>query len=373
MKTWLATGGAGFIGSAFVRQALAEEDTRVVNLDKLTYAGHRESLGEALAHPHHLFVHGDILDQPLCAAILAQHQPEAIVHFAAESHVDRSIDGPALFAQTNVMGTLALLDAARDYWEQLAEPRRSSFRFLHISTDEVYGSLGGEGTFSERSRYAPSSPYAASKAAADHFVRAYGRTFGLPVIFTHSSNNYGPYQFPEKLIPLVIRRALAGQTLPVYGDGGQVRDWLYVEDHCTALRRVLAAGRPGESYNIGGTAERTNLQVVRAICDLLDRLANPLQGRPCRELIRFVEDRPGHDRRYALDTGKIRRELAWRPSVDFEQGLELTVRWYLANGAWLQRVAGGSYGGERLGLRQDPTSAPALAPYGASTSHRGAP
>jgi dTDP-glucose 4,6-dehydratase len=369
MQTILTTGGAGFIGSTFVRGA-NDHDLRcggpahrrhgrahpphqkVVNVDRLTYAGHLESLAEVRTHPNHIFIHGDIGDRPLMARALAEHQPDAIVHFAAESHVDRSIDGPDSFVTTNVNGTVALLEVARGYWEQLSEPRRSVFRFLHISTDEVYGSLPSEGLFSESSPYAPNSPYAASKAAADHFVRAYGRTYGLPVLTTHSSNNYGPYQLPEKLIPLVILRALGGQTLPVYGDGGQVRDWLYVEDHCQALRCVLAKGRVGETYNIGGNAERTNLQVVQGICALVDRLAGELPSRPCADLIRFVEDRPGHDRRYAVDSSKIRRELAWEPAMSFERGLEATVRWYLGHGDWLGAVGCGSDLVERLGLQR---------------------
>ncbi len=349
MRTILVTGGAGFIGSCFVRRLIAAGDTRVVNLDKLTYAGHLESLGTALNDPRHEFVWGDIGNGRLVPSLLKQHQPQAIVHFAAESHVDRSIDGPADFVRTNVVGTVSLLDAARDYWQRLTEDEQRAFRFLHISTDEVYGSLDATGAFTEASPYRPNSPYAASKAAADHFVRAYQRTYGLPVLVTHGTNNYGPYQFPEKLIPLVTRRALAGEPLPIYGDGGQVRDWLFVEDHCRALELVLQRGEPGETYNIGGDAERTNLQVVRAICSTLDRLCPDLPRRPCAELIHFVEDRPGHDRRYAVDASKLRNGLGWTPTVDFEKGLEQTIRWYLANPKWPHGLEAG-YDERRLGL-----------------------
>jgi dTDP-glucose 4,6-dehydratase len=352
VKTILVTGGAGFIGSTFVRQVLTAGGTRVVNLDKLTYAGNRESLAEALADPNHVFVEGDIGNRPLVADLMGEYRPQAVIHFAAESHVDRSIDGPHRFVETNVLGTVLLLEAARDYWERLSEPSRSRFRFLQVSTDEVYGSLGTDGAFCESSPCAPNSPYAATKAAADHLVRAYGRTYGLPVVTTRSSNNYGPYQYPEKLIPLVILRALAGRTLPVYGDGCQVRDWLYVEDHCHALRRVLDRGRAGEIYNIGGGAERTNLQVVRGICALVDHLAGDRLRRPCGEMIRFVEDRPGHDRRYAIDSSKIRCELSWEPAMEFEQGLEATVRWYLTHSEWLKGVSHGMSVGERFGLQR---------------------
>jgi len=335
----LVTGGAGFIGSNFVRQWLAEESGYLVNLDALTYAGNLDSL------------HGDICDGPLLSRLFAEYQPRAVVHFAAESHVDRSIDGPAAFVQTNVVGTFRLLEAARDYWAHLAEPERSEFRFLHVSTDEVYGSLGPKGLFSETTPYAPNSPYSASKAGADHLVRAYHRTYGLPALITNCSNNYGPFQFPEKLIPLMILNALEGKPLPVYGDGRQVRDWLYVEDHCRALRAVLTAGVPGEVYNIGGDCERTNLEVVRTICEIVDRLRPDLGHRPCRSLIRFVPDRPGHDRRYAIDTRKIRTRLGWRPRESFASGLERTVRWYLENPEWVERVSTGKYRRERLGLR----------------------
>ncbi len=347
----LVTGGAGFIGSNFVRQWLAEEPSCVVNLDLLTYAGNLDSLAHAAHDPRYHFVHGDICDGPLLGGLLAEYQPRAVVHFAAESHVDRSIDGPAAFVQTNVVGTFRLLEAARQYWARLAEPERSQFRFLHVSTDEVFGSLGPQGKFTETTPYAPNSPYSASKAAADHFVRAYHHTYGLPVLITNCSNNYGPFQFPEKLIPLMILNALEGKPLPVYGDGRQVRDWLYVEDHCRALRTVLAAGTPGEVYNIGGDCERTNLEVVRTICRFVDRSRPDLPHAPCTSLIRFVPDRPGHDRRYAIDTRKIRTKLGWRPRESFTSGLERTVRWYLENAEWVERVSTGKYRRQRLGLR----------------------
>lgn len=346
MPTWLVTGGAGFIGGNFVLEAVAA-GVRVVTLDALTYAGNLDTLAALEADPRHTFVHGDIGDRALVARLLAEHRPDAIVHFAAESHVDRSIDGPAAFVQTNVVGTLALLECARDYWKSLEGAAREAFRFLHVSTDEVYGTLGATGAFTETTPYAPNSPYSASKAASDHLVRAFHHTYGLPVLTTNCSNNYGPYQFPEKLIPLVIQKALAGQPLPVYGDGRQVRDWLYVGDHCAAIRRVLAAGRPGEVYNVGGEAERENLQVVHAICDLLD--ARVPADRPRRALVTFVADRPGHDRRYAIDCSKLKRELGWAPSLAFEAGIARTVDWYLANAGWVQRVLDGRYRLERIG------------------------
>lgn len=348
--TILITGGAGFIGCNFVRQWLAEEEGRLVNLDKLTYAGNLDSLADVADDPRYVFVHGDICDGPLVARLLAEHRPQAVVNFAAESHVDRSIDGPAAFVETNVVGTFRLLEASRQYWSSLAEPERSRFRFLHVSTDEVFGSLGPSGKFSETTAYAPNSPYSASKAAADHFVRAYYHTYRLPVLVTNCSNNYGPYQFPEKLIPLMILNALAGKRLPVYGDGRQIRDWLYVEDHCRAIRAVLARGNPGESYNIGGDCERTNLEVVQTICALVDRLRPGLPHAPCSSLITFVTDRPGHDRRYAIDATKTRQQLGWRPLEDFASGLERTVRWYLENPVWVERVMSGKYRLERLGL-----------------------
>ncbi|MCC6126732.1 MAG: dTDP-glucose 4,6-dehydratase [Pirellulales bacterium] len=348
--TILVTGGAGFIGSCFVRLAVGEHSHRVVNLDNLTYAGNLESLGPIARDLRHCFVRGDIADPAAVGKVFAEHRPAAVVHFAAESHVDRSIDAPAAFVRTNVTGTFTLLEAARHYFSGLSTAEKDAFRFLHVSTDEVYGSLGSKGAFGEASAYDPSSPYAASKAAADHFARAYFRTYGLPVLVTNCSNNYGPRQFPEKLIPLMILNALEGKPLPIYGDGGNVRDWLYVEDHCRALWRVLEAGRPGETYNIGGNCERTNLEVVQTICRVVDELRPDLPHRPCSSLISFVKDRPGHDRRYAIDAGKIRRELGWSPRLDFAEGIRLTVEWYLENRTWVQRVCSGEYRRERLGL-----------------------
>jgi len=350
METILVTGGAGFIGSCFVRQCLAERTVRIINLDKLTYAGNLDSLQSVEKEPRYVFVRGDIAERETVDRVIAEYEPAAVVHFAAESHVDRSIDGPAEFVRTNVQGTFQLLDAARRYVAQLPSPRHDEFRFLHVSTDEVYGSLGPTGRFTESTAYDPSSPYSASKAASDHFVRAYFRTFGLPVLVTNCSNNYGPCQFPEKLIPLIILNALEGKPLPVYGDGQNVRDWLFVEDHCRALRRVLEAGRPGETYNIGGNCEQANLDVVRTICRTVDELRPGLPHAPCASLIKFVKDRPGHDRRYAIDAGKIRRELGWSPQHDFESGIRQTVQWYLDNPRWVQRVCSGAYQRERLGV-----------------------
>lgn len=346
----LVTGGAGFIGSNFVRQWLGEEEDRLIDLDKLTYAGNLDSLADVASHSRHVFMEGDIGDGRLVARLLAEYRPRAVINFAAESHVDRSIDGPAAFVETNVVGTFRLLEAARAYWSGLPEPERSRFRFLHVSTDEVFGSLDLMGKFCETTAYAPNSPYSASKAAADHFVRAYHHTYGLPVLVTNCSNNYGPYQFPEKLIPLMTLNALAGKPLPVYGDGGQIRDWLYVEDHCRAIRTVLAQGTPGESYNIGGDCERTNLDVVRTICELVDQLRPGLPHAPCSSLITYVTDRPGHDRRYAIDATKIRTQLGWKPQEDFKSGLQRTVRWYLDHPAWVERATTGKYRLERLGL-----------------------
>ena len=334
-KTWLVTGGAGFIGANFVLSTLARGGARIVNLDALTYAGNLESLAEVANNPDHVFVRGDIGDRELVARLLAEHQPCAIVNFAAESHVDRSIEGPAAFVQTNVVGTLGLLQSALAYWRGLDAAAKSDFRFLHVSTDEVYGSLGPEGKFSETTPYAPNSPYSASKAASDHLVRAWHHTYGLPVLTTNCSNNYGPLQFPEKLIPLMIQKALTGQPLPVYGDGRNVRDWLYVGDHCSAIRAVLARGRPGEVYNIGGNAEMPNLDVVRTICAVL---ARERPGRDYAALVTHVKDRPGHDRRYAIDPTKVRREIRWEPSETFTSGIAKTVRWYLDNAAWLDSV-----------------------------------
>jgi len=350
MQSILITGGAGFIGGGFVRQILAEEAVRVVNLDKLTYAGNLDSLASVADNPAHVFVHGDIGDRALVDKLLQQYRPTWIVHFAAESHVDRSIDGPGVFVQTNVAGTVELLVAATEYWKSADKQVQEQFRFLHVSTDEVYGSLGPTGKFTETTPYAPNSPYSASKAASDHFVRAFHHTYGLPVIITNCSNNYGPFQFPEKLIPLMILNALEGKPLPVYGDGSNVRDWLFVEDHCRAIRRVLQDGRCGEVYNIGGNCQRTNLEVVRAICQTVDELRPDLPHAPCSSLITFVEDRPGHDLRYAIDATKIHQELGWRPQHDFESGLRRTVQWYLDNPAWIERVTSGVYRRERLGL-----------------------
>lgn len=346
MSTFLVTGGAGFIGGNFVHRAVAAGH-RVINLDKLTYAGNLATLTDLRDHPGHRFVRGDIGDHALVSALLAEHRPDAVVNFAAESHVDRSIDHPAAFIETNVTGTLALLEVTRNHWRSLPDAEGTAFRFLHVSTDEVYGSLGPEGRFTESTPYAPNSPYSASKAASDHLVRAFHHTYGLPTLTTNCSNNYGPYQFPEKLIPLVIQKALAGEELPVYGDGMNVRDWLFVEDHCDAIITVLAKGVAGETYNIGGDSEQTNIAVVRRICELLDeRLPTPS---PRESLIRFVRDRPGHDRRYAIDAGKIHRELGWAPCNDFSSGLARTVDWYLANQAWVAGILDGSYRMERLG------------------------
>lgn len=338
----LVTGGAGFIGSNFVLDWIATEGTPVINLDKLTYAGNPANLASLKGDSRYVFAQGDICDRTLIAGLLQKHQPQAIVHFAAESHVDRSIHGPGEFVQTNVVGTFSLLEEARAYWGALAEPAKSRFRFLHVSTDEVYGSLGmNDPAFSETTPYAPNSPYAASKAASDHLVRAYHHTYGMPVITTNCSNNYGPLQFPEKLIPLMILNALNGKPLPVYGDGKNVRDWLHVSDHCSGIRAALARGKLGETYNIGGNSEKTNLEVVHAVCTILDEL-HPA-GAPHAKLITFVKDRPGHDRRYAINAAKINRELGWEPRERFESGMRKTVEWYLANQAWVAAVQTGEY------------------------------
>ena len=346
----LVTGGAGFIGSAVVRHIIRDTDWTVANVDKLTYAGNLESLAEAGASNRHRHYKVDICDRPAVDAVFREVRPDAVLHLAAESHVDRSIDGAAPFIETNVGGTYTLLEAALSYWRKLDAEARTRFRFQHISTDEVFGSLGATGKFSETTPYAPNSPYSASKAASDHLVRAWHHTYGLPTLATNCSNNYGPYHFPEKLIPLTIIRALRGQSLPVYGKGENVRDWLHVEDHAEALTLVLRKGRPGETYNVGGDSERKNIDVVRTICALLDEMVSDSPHRPHDRLIEFVTDRPGHDARYAIDAGKIRTELGWRPRHNFDDGLRQTVRWYLDNRGWWERVMSGAYRGERLGL-----------------------
>lgn len=343
MNTIIVTGAAGFIGSNFVLDWIAGGHGKVISLDALTYAGNVANLAAVSDPSSHVFVKGNIGDPVLVARLFEEHQPAAIVHFAAESHVDRSIHGPREFIETNIMGTFVLLEAAKAYWSKLAEPRRSAFRFLHVSTDEVFGSLGpNDPAFAETKAYEPNSPYSASKAASDHLVRAWHHTYGLPVVTTNCSNNYGPYQFPEKLIPLVIANALAGKKLPIYGDGSNIRDWLYVGDHCSAIREVLARGRLGETYNIGGCNEKTNLQVVKTICALLDEMRPDPAGKRER-LMEFVKDRPGHDRRYAIDARKIESELAWKPSESFETGMRKTVRWYLDHQDWVQGVLSGEY------------------------------
>ena len=346
--TILVTGGAGFIGGNFVLESVGR--FRVVNLDALTYAGNPETLASVSDDPDYDFVEGNIGDGELVGRLLAEHRPTAVVNFAAETHVDRSIDGPAVFVRTNVVDTQALLEAVLDHWRTLEGGEHDAFRFLHVSTDEVYGTLGPTGFFTEDSPYRPNSPYSASKAASDHFVRAYNHTYGLPVLTTNCSNNYGPYHFPEKLIPLMILTALRGGPLPVYGDGQQVRDWLFVKDHCRAIERVLERGVPGEVYNVGGHDERTNLEVVETICALLDEMLPNSPHAPHASLVTFVEDRPGHDRRYAIDAGKIERELGWTPEETFVSGMKKTVRWYLENRAWCENVVSGGYRQERLGL-----------------------
>jgi dTDP-glucose 4,6-dehydratase len=350
----LVTGGAGFIGSALIRFLINETSHSVVNLDKLTYAGNLQSLRSIEESERYSFVQMDICDHESLTALFVKEQPDLVMHLAAESHVDRSIDGPAEFIHTNIVGTFTLLDVARSYWESLGEGKKATFRFQHISTDEVYGDLGPTGLFSEQTSYQPSSPYSASKAASDHLVRAWHRTYGLPVIITNCSNNYGPFHFPEKLIPLVILNALEGKPLPVYGDGQQIRDWLYVEDHARALYKVATAGVTGETYNIGGFNEKANIDVVYAICDLLEELqqVKPAKLKHYRDLVHFVKDRPGHDLRYAIDAGKIERELGWLPQETFESGIRKTVLWYLDNLDWCKSVQDGSYQRERLGDRQ---------------------
>lgn len=351
MKTMLITGGAGFIGSNFVRHVLAKQsDIRIINLDKLTYAGNLDSLAEIITSPRHRFIKGCIGNRNLVLEILNKYEPDAVINFAAESHVDRSIEGPAAFIQTNIVGTFELLEAVRDYWQKRNSKRCTDFRFLQVSTDEVYGSLGMEGYFTETTAYAPNSPYSATKAASDHLVRAYYHTYGIPVLTTNCSNNYGPYQFPEKLIPVMILNALEDKQLPIYGDGRNVRDWLYVTDHCEAIWQVLSKGRSGEVYNVGGNNEKTNIEVVGTICRILDKI-NPRQdGASYLHQVEFVMDRPGHDRRYAIDSSKLQQETGWRPKETFETGLFKTICWYLDNSDWHNRVMDGSYQRERIGL-----------------------
>ena len=348
MKRIIVTGGAGFIGSALIRLLLSETENYVINIDKLTYAANLASIPGAKENPRYIFEHADISDGESMQRIFSSHRPHAVMHLAAESHVDRSIDGPSDFIQTNIVGTFRLLEAARGHWSQLSDAEKLIFRFLHISTDEVFGSLKKEGLFTETTPYAPNSPYSSSKASSDHLVRAWRETYGLPTLMTNCSNNYGPYQFPEKLIPLMILKGLSGQPLPVYGEGLNIRDWLYVDDHARALLLVLEKGIVGESYNVGGFNERKNIDVVLTICDLLDELRP--QGAPHSRLITYVTDRPGHDQRYAIDASKIKRELGWEPMETFETGVRRTVEWYLNNESWWRAVLDGSYQGERLGL-----------------------
>jgi len=340
----LVTGGAGFIGGNFVLDWLAGSDEPVLNLDKLTYAGNLQTLASVQGNPHHTFVQGDIGDRALVERLLAEHQPRAAVNFAAESHVDRSIHGPGDFIHTNIVGTFNLLESVRGYWSALPQPHKDAFRFLHVSTDEVYGTLAKDDpAFAETHPYEPNSPYSASKAASDHLVRAWHHTYGLPVLTTNCSNNYGPYHFPEKLIPLMIVNALAGKPLPVYGDGMQIRDWLYVKDHCSAIRRVLEAGQLGQTYNVGGWNEKPNIEIVNTVCALLDELRPRTDGQPYASQITYVTDRPGHDRRYAIDATKIHRELGWKPAETFETGIRKTVQWYLTNPEWVANVQSGAY------------------------------
>lgn len=346
---WIVTGGCGFIGSNFIRQMIQSERARIVNIDKLTYAGNPDSLADVAEHPHYSFIKGDIGDRALITSLLKKYKPDGVINFAAESHVDRSIDRPDAFIHTNILGTFELLEAIRSCWHEMGI--KEDFRFLHVSTDEVYGSLGNEGYFTENTPYAPNSPYSASKAAADHLVRAYHKTYNLPTLTTKCSNNYGPFQFPEKLIPLMILNALDHKQLPIYGDGQNIRDWLYVLDHCEAIRIVMEHGQPGETYNIGGKQEKRNLEVVNKVCELLDELSPRVDGQSYRQQIAFVGDRPGHDRRYGIDYSKIKTQLGWEPQESFESGLRKTVQWYLSNREWCRRVADGSYGRTKL----DPT------------------
>lgn len=354
-KTLIITGGAGFIGSALIRRLITQSDYLIINVDKLTYAGNLESLASIAAHPNYTFVEADICDANKMSDIFSRFQPDAVMHLAAESHVDRSIDGPADFVQTNLVGTYTILEAARSYWNTLSSTNAKAFRFHHISTDEVYGSLGDTGLFEETTPYQPNSPYSATKAGSDHLVRAWHHTFGLPVLMTNCSNNYGPFQFPEKLIPLMINNAVTGKSLPIYGNGDNIRDWLYVDDHVEALQLVLERGHVGESYNIGGFNEHTNVDVVETLCDILDELLPGSMHLPHKNLIEFVTDRPGHDQRYAIDASKIQRELNWQPRETFATGLRKTVQWYLDNHEWSQRVMDGSYQQNRLGLGEKVT------------------
>lgn len=350
MITILVTGGAGFIGSNFVHFMLRQNNMQIINLDLLTYAGNLDSLKDVQTNPNYTFVHGDIGDEALVEKLLSEYRPDAIVHFAAESHVDRSIDSPAAFISTNINGTFHLLEQVRAYWKELEKSRQSAFRMIHISTDEVYGSLGNSGYFTEETPYAPNSPYSASKAGSDFLVRSYYHTYGLPAIITNCSNNYGPYHFPEKLIPLMILNALEQKPLPIYGTGQNIRDWLYVEDHCRAIFTVLQSGHPGEKYNIGGHNEKSNLEIVQTLCDILDSKKPRDDKKSYREQITFVQDRPGHDLRYAIDASKIERELGWKPRETFETGIQKTVAWYLNHLNWCQKITDGTYRRERLGI-----------------------
>ncbi|MCF6319772.1 MAG: dTDP-glucose 4,6-dehydratase [Proteobacteria bacterium] len=349
-QTWLVTGGAGFIGGNFVLRQVLKNQLKIINLDKLTYAGNLDTLQQLDGNDNYTFVQGDIGDNQLVAELIEKYQPDTIVNFAAESHVDRSIDAPDDFITTNILGTFNLLKQALSYYKSLSESNQAAFRFLHVSTDEVYGSLGDTGLFTETTPYSPNSPYSASKASSDHLVRAYHHTYGLPVLTTNCSNNYGPYQFPEKLIPLIITKALNFEPLPVYGDGKNIRDWLYVEDHCSAIEAVIADGQVGEVYNVGGNEEKQNIQVVHALCDILDEL-RPVAGKCRRDLVTYVKDRPGHDQRYAIDSSKLQNNLGWNPIESFESGIKKTVEWYLNNKTWSDRVLNGSYKGQRLGQR----------------------
>lgn len=349
-KTVLLTGGAGFIGSALVRYLISATDVTVINVDKLTYAGSRLSIGSADSNSRHIFYAADICDFDGIRSLFDKHQPDYIMHLAAESHVDRSIDGPGEFIQTNLVGTYNMLQATREYWEELPSERKNAFRFHHISTDEVYGSLGETGLFTEKTRYKPNSPYSASKAGSDHLVRAWNKTFNLPIVISNCSNNYGPYQFPEKLVPLIIKKALAGEDLPIYGKGDNVRDWLFVEDHVKALWKIVTEGKIGETYNVGGHNEKTNIEVVETLCAVLDEVRPREDGRPYKEQIIFVADRPGHDRRYAIDASKIEKELGWTPDETFDTGFRRTIKWYLENEEWVAKVAQG-YTGQRLGQK----------------------